>query len=123
MTEIKMSPRKTPKTGILEVEGRIVGRNKQIIDPKQVETYAQLGCKDTEIGDLLNVNDDTLRFNFKEELRKGRANLKQSLRRKQLEVALDGNVTMLIFLGKNLLGQSDAPAASESSEVLPWSDE
>ena len=30
-----------------------------------------------------------------------------SLRRKQMQVALSGNVTMLIFLGKQYLGQSD----------------
>jgi len=30
-----------------------------------------------------------------------------SLRRKQMQVALAGNVTMLIFLGKQYLGQSD----------------
>lgn len=32
---------------------------------------------------------------------------KQSLRRKQLQVAMGGNVTMLIWLGKQYLGQSD----------------
>lgn len=124
MTQVSMTPtKKTPhKTGILEVEGRIVGRDKKIVDPKLVESYAQLGCKDHEIADLVGLNDDTLRFNFKAELIKGRAQLKQSLRRKQIEVALDGNVTMLIFLGKNFLGQSDSPAASESEEVLPWND-
>ena len=30
-----------------------------------------------------------------------------SLRRKQYEVALSGNPSMLIWLGKNVLGQSD----------------
>jgi hypothetical protein len=37
----------------------------------------------------------------------GKANLHQSLRKKQVEVALDGNPQMLIFLGKAELGQTD----------------
>ena len=32
-----------------------------------------------------------------------------SLRRKQMELALNGNPAMQIFLGKNLLNQSDNP--------------
>jgi len=32
---------------------------------------------------------------------------KQSLRRKQFEAAIKGNVTMMIWLGKQNLGQSD----------------
>jgi len=34
-------------------------------------------------------------------------NLQMSLRRKQIEVALKGNVSMLIWLGKQMLGQMD----------------
>lgn len=37
----------------------------------------------------------------------GKANLHKSLRKKQVEVALDGNPQMLIFLGKAELGQTD----------------
>ena len=46
------------------------------------------------------------------------------LRRKQLEVALeDGNPTMLIFLGKAILAQSDNPLNSDDKKILPWSDD
>lgn len=38
---------------------------------------------------------------------------KASLRRAQFQLALDGDKTMLIFLGKNYLGQSDQGARAE----------
>jgi hypothetical protein len=50
---------------------------------------------------------DTLTDRFSDVITKGRENGKTRLRKKQIEVALAGNVSMLIFLGKNMLGQSD----------------
>jgi len=47
---------------------------------------------------------------------------KNSLRRAQLKVALDGNVTMLIWLGKQMLGQSETKI-SDSNEILPWNEQ
>lgn len=38
---------------------------------------------------------------------------KASLRRRQFEAAMDGNTAMLIFLGKNYLGQTDQGARQE----------
>jgi len=32
-------------------------------------------------------------------------------------------VVMLIWLGKNLLGQTDAPINSENTQILPWVDD
>ena len=84
---------------------------------------AAQGCRDTEISDWFGIDSNTLRYNFSVELIKGRETLKQSLRRKQIEVAMSGNVVMLIFLGKNLLGQSDNPTQSDDTTVLPWSDD
>lgn len=40
-----------------------------------------------------------------------------SLRRRQFEAAMDGNTTMLIFLGKNYLGQSDMGAKAEEPKA------
>jgi hypothetical protein len=98
------------------------GDNKKVIDPKEVEKLAAIGMKNSEISEYLEIDDSTLAYNFKQELKKGRHNLKSSLRQAQIQLALSGNCTMLIFLGKNLLGQSDNPMDSESNAPLPWRD-
>ena len=84
---------------------------------------AQIGCKNQEIADWFGIDENTLTYNFSEDITKGRENLKQSLRRAQLKLALSGNATMLIWLGKNMLGQSDMPVNAEANEPLPWSDD
>ena len=100
-----------------------VGRDKKVIDPEEVEKLAAIGCKDSEIADWFGIKQDTLRYNFADQLVKGRESLKQSLRRAQLNLALSGNAVMLIWLGKNILGQSDNPNGSEANQPLPWSDD
>lgn len=114
---------KNRKTGTKEVEGVIVGRDKKVIPPSEVYKLAQIGCKDTEICEWLGIDGNTLRYNFSVELTKGRESLKQSLRQAQIRLALSGNAVMLIWLGKNLLGQSDNPVDSEANAPLPWSDD
>lgn len=105
------------------VKGIVVGRNKIIVPPEEVEHQASLGCTDREIAAYFDVHENTLRYNFKEFLTKGRHNLKTSLRQAQLRVALDGNPTMLIWLGKNILSQQESGHASVDNRALPWTDE
>jgi hypothetical protein len=113
---------KFTKTATKEVEGQVVGRNRVIVPKDEVFKLAQIGCKNQEIADWFGVDENTLTYNFSEELLKGRENLKQSLRRAQLKLALSGNATMLIWLGKNILGQSDNPTNTSDQEPLPWAD-
>ena len=105
------------------VKGIVVGRNKIIVPPEEVEHQASLGCTDREIAAYFDVHENTLRYNFKEFLTKGRHTLKPSLRQAQLRVALDGNPTMLIWLGKNMLSQNDNGTASDDKRPLPWTDD
>ena len=106
-----------------EIFGIPVGRNKIIVPPEQVQELATLGCNDGEIARFFSINEDTLRYNFKPELAKGRAELNIKLRRAQLNLALSGNAVMLIWLGKNLLGQSDNPTNTADTKPLPWTAE
>lgn len=101
----------------------IVGRNNIPVPPDEVELMAKIGSTDREIAEHFGINDQTLRRVFVDFLAKGRSELKQRLRQAQLRVAFEGNPTMLIFLGKNILGQADAPMASDSARVLPFTDD
>jgi hypothetical protein len=82
-----------------------MARPKLDIDAEQVQKLAALGCKVKEIADYFGCTDDTIINRFSEELDKGRANLKMSLRQMQIKAAQNGNVAMLIWLGKQLLDQ------------------
>jgi hypothetical protein len=120
---IPTAKRKSRKTAIIEVEGVVVGRDKKVVPPKDVERLAQMGCKDSEIAEWFGIDENTLRYNFSVELLKGKLALNQSLRQAQIRLALSGNATLLIWLGKNILGQSDNPVDSEANTPLPWSDD
>lgn len=84
-----------------------MARPKKEIDPKLVQDLAAIGCKTTDISRIVGVSVDTLDRRFAAEMEKGRANLRTSLRRWQLEAAKKGNVAMLIWLGKQYLEQTE----------------
>lgn len=85
-----------------------MARPKIDIDAKEVEKLASYGCKNTEIADFFNCSVDTITNRFSDILLKGRAELKRTLRKAQIDFALKGNATLLIWLGKNELGQRDS---------------
>lgn len=94
--------RENPKHGTMIKEGLVVGRgeNKTVIDPEDVEKLAKLWCSWEEMSDFFGVPANTLKYNFSDIVAKGRSETKQGLRRAQLKLALGGNATMLIWLGK-----------------------
>lgn len=84
-----------------------MGRPLKPIDPRQVDALAIIGCRVHEMAAVLECGQRTLDRRFGEIIRKGKEKAKSSLRRKQWELAMNGNATMLIWLGKQMLGQSD----------------
>jgi hypothetical protein len=108
----------------MEVYGYEVGRglNKRIVNPDQIYELAAIGCTDIDIARWFDIDESTLRYNFSDMMIKGREDVKMSLRRAQLQLALNGNPTMLIWLGKQLLGQQDAPTNAQDQAPLPWND-
>lgn len=109
------------------VEGTItglpVGRDRTVVPPDKVEELASLGCTDRDIANFYGIKEDTLRYNFADNLIKGREELKITLRRSMLRTAHSGNAAVLIFLAKNILGMSDTPVNSDDKKPLPWKDE
>ena len=91
------------------------------IDHQEVEKLASYGCSNTEIAEFYGCDESLIRKSFSEYLTKGRAKGKIRLRQLQWKSAEKGNVTMQIFLGKNILGQKDKLEEAELEEPLQWS--
>jgi hypothetical protein len=112
------------KEGTKIVHGLIVGRNQVVVPPEEVEDLAAIGCTNTDIANWFGIDDSTLTYNFKQELTKGRENLKISLRRAMLKNAcVNLNAAVQIFLAKNMLGMSDNGMVTDGSKVLPFTDD
>lgn len=84
-----------------------MGRPKLQIDEEQVARMARLGCTVEEMAEILDCNVRTLQRRFAGVMKSNRGRLKKTVRRWQLRLAKRGNAIMLIWLGKQLLGQRD----------------
>lgn len=74
---------------------------------KVVEGMASVGASNVEIADFIGVHESTVRDRCADVLLKARASLRTRLRQAQIKTALAGNPAMLIWLGKQMLGQAD----------------
>lgn len=91
---------------------------KDISIEKQVEKLASYGLTNKEIAEALGYDDSTLKRKFEKFLIKGKAGLKEKLKRKQIAVAMQGNVSMLIWLGKQYLDQSEKVVETGDYQIL-----
>ena len=85
---------------------------------EQLVNMIRIQCTAEEICDILGMSEDTLGRriaergidgvrNFADLYKKHQGEGKASLRRAQWKAAQDGNPTMLVWLGKQMLGQKD----------------
>jgi hypothetical protein len=116
-------PKPKPLVAV-EVYGYQVGRGRtrRIVNPDDVYKLAAIGSNDREIAQWFSMDENTLRYNFSDIIANAREDLKQSLRMAQIKLALGGNATMLIWLGKQILNQQENPMNIDKDAVLPWSD-
>jgi hypothetical protein len=116
---------KPKKLVAVETYGYQVGRglNRRVVNPDEVYKIAAIGSTDREIARWFSMNEDTLRYNFADILQTAREDLRQSLRHAQIKLAISGNATMLIWLGKQILGQQENPTNTDDKAPLPWNDE
>lgn len=87
-----------------------LGRPKIKFTPEQVEQIKTLGrchCPDSEVAAFMGVAENTIQRHFGALLKEAREAGKSNIRAKQFRLAMDGDRTMLIWLGKQLLKQSD----------------
>lgn len=102
------------------------GRPKKEIAQDQFERCCNIHCTLTDIAGFFNCSEDTIETRCKEwydctfsEIYKklaGYGNI--SLRRKQFEVAMAGDRGMLIWLGKQYLGQKDTVENINTDNVI-----
>lgn len=90
------------------------GRPLFVPDLKTVEQLSVMMATDNEIAGFIGCSRDTIDElkkrmpEYNEAVDRGRAKGKLNLRRKQYEAAIEGgNTTMMIWLGKQMLGQTD----------------
>ncbi len=96
-----------------------MARPRKQIDAKQVEILASFGHNLSEIGLVVGCSHDTLQRRFALPIKKGQVELHISLRQAQYKSAIQNlNVTMLIWLGKQYLGQRNEPASTTQDDQL-----
>lgn len=96
-----------PKTGAM-------GAPVFVFDPKQVQVFGMYSATYETMAEYYGVSIDTISRRMKDEsndfcraYKKGQGMGLMKLREAQLSKALSGDSTMLIWLGKQLLGQTD----------------
>ncbi len=99
-----------------------MARPRKQIDPKVVERLARRMASKRETAMIVGCDESVLRK--REDLAAayafGRQCGKTYLRAKQMELALRGNATMLIWLGKQYLGQADQAQLKIDSTEVPF---
>ena len=101
--------KKTPK------DKTKVGRPKLNIDGDKISKWISYGATVREIADVENCSEDHIHTVFRDKLTKGKAERNIRLRKAQFELAWGGNCSMLIWLGKQYLGQKDTPDPAKES--------
>jgi len=124
MATAKQPKRKGPAPGT-------GGRPRKELNWDAFEALARANCTVEEVAAVMECDADTIQARCKERFGATfSAVLEQkacigtaALRRKQMQIALGGNVTMLIWLGKQKLGQKDRHFAEVSRAEVEWVDE
>lgn len=111
-----------------------VGRPLIAINWAEFDKLCNIHCTLVEISEWFDCSENTIeravlrekKMSFGDYYKKKSGRGKISLRRRMFEIAQGGNVTMLIWLSKNLLGFRDrveeipAPAVKETPRIIPF---
>ena len=94
------------------------GRKKLNLDEAKVADLAFGGASDREIAVMLGVDNHTIANRFRKLVDFKRAERRQKIRDLQMRAAQGGAAAILIWLGKNELGQSDQAEAQKQVEKV-----
>ena len=97
-------------------------RHKTPADVDLIYKLASIHCSNSEIASIVGIHYDSLRRHYADVIIAGKESGKSKLRRRMWEQAMNGNVTMLIWLSKNHLGFADNPIVGDGKLPLPWTD-
>src|SRR3982074_2357512 len=99
------------------------------IDLKELERLSMMQCTDEEVAAWFGVTTRTIErrrqnAKFAEVMDRGKAKGRISVRRMQMKLLEQGNATMGVWLGKNILGQTDEvrheiSVAAHLSVIMP----
>ena len=97
------------------------GRPKIEINWDEVNKYLVAGCSGVQVASNIGIHEDTLYRRCQQIYGKGftayaaekRQKGNSMLHAKQFQVAMGGNVSMLVWLGKQRLGQEENPKSQE----------
>lgn len=90
------------------------------IDVQKLKEFLEVNMPIKRIGHYFNCTPETLYNKYADLIIESNVNYEFHIRQAQLRTALSGNPTMLIWLGKQYLGQRDMlepPVKSESPSV------
>lgn len=108
MTDIKEITKEIPKN--------LGGRPPLNLDKEQIKRLAHINCTMLEIASVMKCSVRTLERGYADIIKEAKENGKSSLRRELWKSAEKGNVTMQIWLSKQLLGMRE-PKNDESEEI------
>lgn len=99
-------------------------KGKIVVSEEEVRMLARLFCPVTDMVRYFDIPQTTLIHHFGPMINEEKEKTKQKLRAKQLEEAYNGNTTLLIWLGKQMLQQTDqGPKNDDNNMPLPWNDD
>ena len=91
--------------------------NRRKIDPSLIVEYASMGVSVPELSRIFGIESKQLEKDFEKELRMGQAARIIGLRKAQDKAKETLNPTMLIWLGKQELGQTDQVQIQQDGKI------
>lgn len=106
--EVKKKTGRKPNDGGIHTGGGAgePARNR-VVDEDKLRELAEAGCSNAEMAAILGVDVSTLTHHWRGIIEECRAKLGLTVRQLQIKRAKSGDTPMLIWLGKQILKQSD----------------